>query len=230
MPATGCADRQGLAAYYQERGNLATLSSLQRPPRATLSPLASRPLIGAGKLCHAPPTAATATGGADLQGPAAYHQERGNISGYTVLFGLRPFILLQGKSFNGRLDRAVARSTHHGLRRLFSTGLRASMGPGPEPRSYHIIGLAVAPGAWQPCHAPLHSSARRGPRCFSGLAASHRSGAALSRSSGSNARRGLRCASRPSGLSSGARQPCRAPLHISARKGLGCFRRPHGLS
>ena len=135
MAASGIAVRQGLAAYHQERGNLATLSSLQRPPRATLSPLASRPLIGAGKLCHAPPTAATATGGADLQGPAAYHQERGNISGYTVLFGLRPFILLQGKSFNGRLDRAVARSTHHGLRRLFSTGLRASMGPGPEPRS-----------------------------------------------------------------------------------------------
>ena len=80
MPATGCAVLQGLAAYHQERGNLATLLLQQRPPRATLSSLASRPLIGAGQLCHAPLTATPVTGGADLQDLAAYHQERGNFA------------------------------------------------------------------------------------------------------------------------------------------------------
>jgi hypothetical protein len=34
--------------------------------------------LGAGQLCHAPPTATPVTGGADLQGLAAYHQELGN--------------------------------------------------------------------------------------------------------------------------------------------------------
>ena len=68
MAASGIAVRQGLAAYHQERGNLATLPSQQRPPRATLSSLASRPFIGAGQLCHAPPAAMPATGCAVLQG------------------------------------------------------------------------------------------------------------------------------------------------------------------
>ena len=80
MPATGGADLQGLAAYHQERGNLATLLSQQHPSRATLFSLASRPLIGARHLCHAPLVAMPATGIAILQGLAAYQQERGNLA------------------------------------------------------------------------------------------------------------------------------------------------------
>jgi len=215
MPATGGAVLQGLVAYHQERGNLATLSSQQRPSRATLSSSASRSLIGAGQLCHAPPAAMPATGGADLQGLAAYHQERGNLAtllsqqhpSRATLFSLASRPLIGARHLCHAPLVAMPATGIAILQGLAAyqqeRGNLASLPSQQRPSRATLSSSASRPliGAGHLCHVPPAAMPAIGSAARQGLVAYHQ-----------NACHGQRCSSRPSGLVSGAGQPRHALL------------------
>ena len=117
------------------------------------------------------------------------------VGGLTIPFAT--YAVFIGLTVSHRSGAALSRSS--------SSNARYRQRSSSRPRS-------LSSGAGQPRHAPLTAAPVQGYAAFTGLTASHRSGAALSRSSSSNARHGRRCSSRPSGLSSGAGQPRHALL------------------